>query len=263
MAQSETQEVLTYRVEDGVGWIRLNRPRQRNALDARLRAALGQAVKQGARDEAARVLVITGEGPAFCAGADINEFADIQGLGALPDEYGSLLTALRSATKPTIAAVRGAAAGIGVALALCCDLRLATPDAFFRLAFVDIGLTVDGGSTWLLPRIIGAARTLELCYTGRRLGAEEAERWGLLNRVVAPDQLETAVGELAGRLARGPRAALAAMKRSLVYGEGASFEDTVTFEFLLQSTLIGAPDFREGVAAFLDKRAPAFGKTEG
>ena len=106
--------------------------------------------------------MITGEGPAFCAGADINEFADIQGLGALPDEYGSLLTALRSATKPTIAAVRGAAAGIGVALALCCDLRLATPDAFFRLAFVDIGLTVDGGSTWLLPRIIGAARTLEL-----------------------------------------------------------------------------------------------------
>lgn len=263
MAQSETQEVLTYRVENGVGWIRLNRPRQRNAMDTRLREALAQAVKQGARDESARVLVVTGEGPAFCAGADINEFTDIQGLGVLPDQYGSLLTALRATPKPTIAAIRGAAAGIGVALALCCDLRLATPDAFFRLAFVDIGLTVDGGSTWLLPRVIGTARTLELCYTGRRVGAEEAERWGLLNRVVAPEELETVVGELAGSLARGPRSALAAMKRSMLYGEGASFEDTVTFEFLLQGTLIGAPDFREGVSAFLEKRTPTFGQSEG
>lgn len=260
MAQSETQDVLTYRVDDGVAWIRLNRPAQRNALDGRLRGALLQAVKQAARDEAARALVLTGEGPAFCAGADINEFTDLDRMGVLPDEYGSLLSTLRTVQKPTIASIRGAAAGIGVALALCCDLRLATPDAFFRVAFVDIGLTVDGGATWLLPRLIGSARTLELCYTGRRLGAEEAERWGLLNQVVAPDQLETAAADLAGKLARGPRSALAAMKRSVVYGEGAGFEDTVTFEFLLQSTLVGAPDFREGVAAFLEKRAPVFGK---
>lgn len=259
MAQSEAQDVLTYQVEEGVGWIRLNRPGQRNAIDARLRGALLQAIKQGVRDESARVLVVAGEGPAFCAGADINEFTDLEGLGALPDEYGTLLTTLRTAPKPTIAAIRGAAAGIGVALALCCDLRLATPEAFFRVAFVDIGLTVDGGGTWLLPRIIGPARTLELCYTGRRLGAEEAERWGLVNRVVGPEELETAVRELAARLARGPKAALAAMKRSVAYGEEAGFEETVTFEFLLQSTLIGAPDFKEGVAAFLEKRPPNFG----
>lgn len=259
MAQSEAQDVLTYQVEEGVGWIRLNRPGQRNAIDARLRGALLQAIKQGVRDESARVLVVAGEGPAFCAGADINEFTDLEGLGALPDEYGTLLTTLRTAPKPTIAAIRGAAAGIGVALALCCDLRLATPEAFFRVAFVDIGLTVDGGGTWLLPRIIGPARTLELCYTGRRLGAEEAERWGLVNRVVGAEELETAVRELAARLARGPKAALAAMKRSVAYGEEAGFEETVTFEFLLQSTLIGAPDFKEGVAAFLEKRPPDFG----
>lgn len=259
MAQSEAQDVLTYQVEEGVGWIRLNRPGQRNAIDARLRGALLQAIKQGVRDESARVLVVAGEGPAFCAGADINEFTDLEGLGALPDEYGTLLTTLRTAPKPTIAAIRGAAAGIGVALALCCDLRLATPEAFFRVAFVDIGLTVDGGGTWLLPRIIGPARTLELCYTGRRLGAEEAERWGLVNRVVGAEELEAAVRELAARLARGPKAALAAMKRSVAYGEEAGFEETVTFEFLLQSTLIGAPDFKEGVAAFLEKRPPNFG----
>ena len=263
MAQSETQEVLTYRVEDGVGWIRLNRPRQRNAIDGRLRAALLQAVKQGARDEAARVLVVTGEGAAFCAGADVNEFTDVDGMSVLPDQYGSLMNMLRTAPKPTIAAIRGAAAGIGVALALCCDLRLATPDAFFRVAFVDLGLTVDGGSTWLLPRLIGSARTLELCYTGRRLGAEEAGRWGLVNQLVGPEELESAAADLAGRLARGPRAALAAMKRSVAYAEGASFEDTVTFEFLLQSTLIGAPDFKEGVSAFLQKRTPRFGGGEG
>lgn len=259
MAESEAPEVLTYQVEDGIGWIRLNRPRQRNALDGRLRGALLQAVKQGVRDESARVLVVTGEGAAFCAGADVNELTQMEGMGALPDEYGTLLTTLRGAPKPTIAAIRGAAAGIGVALALCCDLRVAAADAFFRLAFVDIGLTVDGGATWLLPRVIGSARTLELCYTGRRLGAEEAERWGVVNRVVAPDQLETAARELAAKLARGPRAALAAMKRSVAYGEEAGFEETVTFEFLLQSTLAGAPDFREGVSAFLEKRPPSFG----
>ena len=263
MAQSETEEILTYQVEDGVGWIRLNRPRQRNAIDARLRAALLAAVKQAARDETARVLVVTGEGPAFCAGADINEFTDFEGLGGLPDEYGTLLTTLRAMPKPTIASIRGAAAGIGVGLALCCDLRLATPDAFFRVAFVDIGLTVDGGATWLLPRVIGSARTLELCYTGRRLAAEEAERWGLVNRVVPTDQLDTAVAELAGKLARGPRAALGAMKRSVAYGEQAGFEETVTFEFLLQSTLVGTPDFKEGVTAFLEKRAPNFGGGAG
>ncbi|MBO0743739.1 MAG: enoyl-CoA hydratase/isomerase family protein [Candidatus Dormibacteraeota bacterium] len=262
MAQSEAPEVLTYRVEDGVGWIRLNRPRQRNALDARLRGALLQAVRQGARDESARVLVVTGEGAAFCAGADVNEFTQLQGMGPLPDEYGALLTTLRGAPKPTVAAIRGAAAGIGVALALCCDLRVAATDAFFRLAFVDIGLTVDGGATWLLPRLIGTARTLELCYTGRRLEAAEAERWGLVNQVVAPEQLESAARDLAARLARGPRGALAAMKRSVAYGEDAGFEETVTFEFLLQSTLVGSPDFKEGVSAFLEKRAPSFGAEE-
>lgn len=262
MAREETgTEVLTYGVEDGVGWIRLNRPAQRNALDARLRQALLGAVRQAARDEAARVLVVTGEGPAFCAGADVGELRGAENLGALPDEYGTLLTTLRAAPKPTIAAIRGAAAGIGVALALCCDLRIAAPDAFFRLAFVDIGLTVDGGATWLLPRLIGSARTLELCYTGRRLGAEEAERWGLVNRVAAADELEPAVRELAQKLARGPRAALAAMKRSVAYAESATFEEAVTFEFLLQRTLVGAPDFKEGISAFLQKRVPEFSRS--
>jgi 2-(1,2-epoxy-1,2-dihydrophenyl)acetyl-CoA isomerase len=250
-------------VEDGIGWIRLNRQPQRNAIDAELRKALMATVRQGSRDDAARVLVVTGEGPAFCAGADINEFGQLDNLGRLPDEYGALLTALRGAPKPTIAAIRGAAAGIGVALALCCDLRIASLDAFFRVAFVDLGLTVDGGATWLLPRLIGSARTLELCYTGRRLGAEEAERWGLINQIVGAGELDPAVEELAARLARGPKAALAAMKRSVAYGEGAGFEEAVTFEFLLQGTLVGAADFREGVAAFLEKRPPTFGTTEG
>lgn len=261
MAQNET-EVLTYRVENAVAWIHLNRPAQRNALDVELRRALVGAVKQASRDAGVRAVVVIGDGNAFCAGADVGEFdrLDAEGLRRLAGDYEALLTTLRGMAKPTVAAIRGAAAGIGASIALCCDLRIATPDAFFREAFVDLGLTVDGGATWLLPRIVGSARALELCYTGRRLGSEEAERWGLVNRVVGEQDLEPHARQLAEQLARGPQRALAAMKRSVAYGEGSSFEDALEFEFLLQSTLVDAPDFREGVAAFLEKRAPRFGE---
>ncbi|MGH7911320.1 MAG: enoyl-CoA hydratase/isomerase family protein [Candidatus Dormibacteraceae bacterium] len=257
--------VLTSRVENEVGWIHLNRPQQRNALNGDLRRGLIAALKQAVRDPAVRAIVLIGDGRSFCAGADIGEFDrfDEEGLAPLAADYGVMLTTLRGASKPTIAAIRGAAAGIGVSLALCCDLRIATPDAFFREAFVDLGLTVDGGATWLLPRIVGSARALELCYTGRRLGSQEAERWGLVNQVVAEDRLEAAARELAEKLARGPRQALAAIKRSVAYGESATFEESVDFEFLLQGTLVGAPDFREGVAAFLAKRSPRFHGGDG
>ena len=228
---------VRYQVENGVGWIRLNRPHRRNALGTELLEALQDTVRRAVRDEGARVLVLTGEGPAFCAGADVNDLAPDGWGDALGDDYEALVTTLRSVPKPTIAALRGATVGIGVSIALCCDLRVATQDAFFRMAAADLGLTVDGGVTWLLPRAVGTARAFELCYTGRRLAAAEAERWGMLNQVVPTDDLETAVRALAEPLARGLRAALAAMKRSILYGQDADFDDTVRFEHLLQRSL--------------------------
>ncbi|MFZ0217427.1 MAG: enoyl-CoA hydratase-related protein [Candidatus Dormiibacterota bacterium] len=259
MTSSETAG-LQYAVERGVAWISLNRPEARNALDRELRRALVAAVKQAARDRAARVIVIGGEGPAFCAGADVREMAgeDREPLEVVRADYEALLTQLRTTPKPTIAAIRGAAAGIGVSIALSCDLRYATPDAFLREAFVDIGLTVDGGATWLLPRLVGSARALELFYTGRRLPAEEAERWGVVNAIVPPDELEARVRTVASQLARGPAAALGAIKRSVAYAETSTFEEALDFEFLLQGVQFTGSDFKEGTTAFLEKRRPHF-----
>jgi len=229
---------VRYQVEKGVGWIRLNRPDRRNALGTELLEALRDTVRRAVRDEGARVLVLTGEGSAFCAGAYVNDLARDGWGDALSDDYEALVTALRSVPKPTIVALRGATVGIGVSIALCCDLRVAAEDAFFRIAVADLGLTVDGGATWLLPRAVGTARAFELCYTGRRLAAAEAERWGLVNQVVPADDLEGAVRALAEPLARGPRAALAATKRSILHGQDADFDDTVRFELLLQRSLV-------------------------
>ena len=259
MTDAAQTEVVRSTVENGVAWIRLNRPDRRNAINPEMRSALADAVRQAGRAAEARVVVVTGEGAAFCAGADVQDFTGRdRDVTRLRGEYESLLTGLRSMTKPTIAAIRGPAAGIGASIAFACDLRYAGTDAFFREAFVDLGLTVDGGATWLLPRLVGAGRALELFYTGRRLAADEAERWGVVNHVTEPDELEGTVREVAEQLAQGPAGALAAMKRSVNYAAGSSFEEAIDFEFLLQGVQMQGDDFKEGVAAFREKRRPRF-----
>jgi 2-(1,2-epoxy-1,2-dihydrophenyl)acetyl-CoA isomerase len=260
MAESVAEaQVLDFRREDGVAWIRLSRPEKMNAINTPLRRALEAAIKDAERDPEVRAVVLIGSGRAFCAGADVAELRDrTVTLPEIRAEYETGLGRLRTMPKPTIAAVNGVAAGIGVSLALACDLRYAAPEASFVEAFVNIGLTVDGGATWLLPRLVGTGRALELFYTGRPLGAEEAERWGLVNRVVPADQLEASVRELAQRLAQGPSLALGAIKRSVNYALGASFEETLDFEFRLQEVQMEHQDFAEGVAAFLEKRPARF-----
>jgi 2-(1,2-epoxy-1,2-dihydrophenyl)acetyl-CoA isomerase len=257
-AQTETQ-VVTYAVENGVAWIRLNRPDSLNAINGELRHALAGAVKRAERDESARVVVVTGAGRGFCAGADVREFQSREGeIDQIRQDYELVMTRLRAMPKPTIAAMNGVAAGIGASLALACDLRIAVPTASIVEAFVRIGLTVDGGATWLLPRLIGTGRALEMFYTGDPLPAEEALALGAVNRVVEPDQLEPATRELAERLAAGPAQALGAIKRSVNYALEATFEEAVDFEFHLQGAQMRGEDFREGVAAFLEKRPPRF-----
>jgi 2-(1,2-epoxy-1,2-dihydrophenyl)acetyl-CoA isomerase len=143
---------------------------------------------------------------------------------------------------------------------MACDIRYAAPEASFVEAFVKIGLTVDGGASWLLPRLIGSGKALEMFYTGDALPADEAERLGLVNRVVPASELEKTAGELAGRLAAGPAGALAAIKRSVNRAQSSTFEEAVDYEFHLQAARMLDPDFEEGVGAFLEKRAPRFGR---
>jgi len=259
MAEATTGAVVGYEVVNGVAWIRLNRPESLNAVNGELRRALADAVKRADRDDEAKVVVVTGEGRAFCAGADVREFGSVRGsVEDIRGEYEFLLGRLHGMPKPTIAALNGVAAGIGASIALVCDLRYAVPQASFVEAFVKIGLTVDGGASWLLPRLIGTGKALEMCYTGDPLGAEEAARLGLVNRVLEPAELEPFVRQLAERLAAGPTKALGAIKRSVAYSMQATLEEAMEFEFHLQAAQMRNEDHREGVTAFLEKRQPRF-----
>jgi 2-(1,2-epoxy-1,2-dihydrophenyl)acetyl-CoA isomerase len=255
MTETAAEQPVIYSVEDAVAWVRLNRPEKRNAVSGPLRSALAAAVRQAERDEEVRVVVVTGSGSAFCAGADVRELQGREGaVDAIRTEYERILVGLRTMPKPTIAAVNGVAAGIGASVAMCCDLRYAVPEAYFKEAFVNIGLTVDGGVSWLLPRIVGSGKALELFYTGDDLSAAEAERMGLVNHVVDADDLEPTVRALAKRLASGPAEALGAMKRSVNFAATATLEEAMDFEFLLQGVMMENPEFRARVQAFIERR---------
>lgn len=256
MTEQAVEQTVKLESADGVAWLRLNRPQKLNAVSNDMRRALIEALKQVERDAAVRVIVLTGEGRAFCSGADITEFGERQPGLDIAGEYSQVLTRLRGIPKPVIAAVNGVCAGIGASFAIACDLRLAAPEASFVLAFVLRGLAVDGGATWMLPRLIGRGKALEMFYTGRPMGAEEAERLGLVNQVIPADQLLAKTQELAAALARGPRAALGAIKRSVNYSEEAGFEDAHNFEFALQGVQLAGPEFKEGLSAFVEKRQP-------
>jgi 2-(1,2-epoxy-1,2-dihydrophenyl)acetyl-CoA isomerase len=259
MSEAVAADVVRTALENGVLWIRLNRPDSMNAVNAELRRALAAAVRDAERNPEVRAVVVTGTGRAFCSGADVREFANREGaVEQIAGEYHRILNGLRTMPKPTIAAMNGVAAGIGASIAMACDLRFATPEASLVEAFVKIGLTPDGGATWFLPRFIGTAKALEVMYTGDPLKAEDAERLGLYNRVLPAAELEGAVRELAERLAAGPTMALAAAKRSVNFGADVPFEEAVDFEFLLQGVQMQGEDFKEGVAAFLEKRKPQF-----
>lgn len=252
-------DAVTLEQDAGVAWITLNRPESMNAVNSELRSRLTEVIRQVERDGDVRSVVLTGAGRAFCAGADVKEFASREGtMASIRAEYESILTRLRSMPKPAIAAMNGVAAGIGASLALACDIRIAVPQASLVEAFVRIGLTADGGATWLLPRFLGPGKAFEMIFTGRPLGADEAERFGVVNRVVPPEQLEETVRKLATSLAAGPTRAIAAAKRSVNFAMNSSFEEAIDFEFHLQGVMMDTADFQEGVAAFVDKRAPAF-----
>src|SRR3982075_1988289 len=222
MATTEVEQHVAVHVHDGVGLIQLNRPEKMNAIGALTRKQLGEAIKQAERDDAVRVVVLTGSGRAFCSGADVTEMVADGGMrtpedvgNVLRNEYMPMLVRLRTMPKPVIAAMNGPAVGIGASYALACDIRIAVPDAYLLEAFVNIGLAPDGGVSWLLPRLAGTAVAYEMFFTGKPLPAADAHRLGIINRLVPAERLEAEVGELASQLVAQPRQALAAAKRAV------------------------------------------------
>ena len=252
---------LRVEVDEGIATLTLDRPDARNALDAALKGELLDAVRMADHDPAVRVVVLTGAGAAFCAGQDLREATspDAPNLSTvLRETYNPLILAMRRLDKPIVAAVNGVAAGAGVALALACDLRIAADSASFVLAFGRIGLVPDSGTTWFLPRLVGAARAAELALVGDPLSAADAERWGLVNRVVPAEALAAEARAVATRLAAGAPHAMALAKRLLNGAFAAGLEDQLEAEADAQGIAGRTADHREGVAAFLDKRPPRF-----
>ncbi len=258
---------IRYEVRNGVGWIRLNRPDKLNALTTRLAQETLDALASAREDEGIRCLVITGEGRGFSAGQDLTEFTAATGGDGgggldvaehLRSGYNRMITSIVELPMPSIAAVNGVAAGAGLSLALACDVRIASDAARFLQAFVKIGLVPDSGGNWLLPRIVGFAKALEMSITGDLLDAQEALRIGLVHRVVPADEFETAVTEFAERMAGGPTLAIGATKALMSDALRLSLTETLEREAVTQADLAGSSDFAEGIGAFLDKREPDF-----
>ena len=261
MATEVEQHVMVH-VHDGVGLIQLNRPEKMNAIGALTRQQLGEAIKQAERDDAVRVVVLTGSGRAFCSGADVTEMVAGAGMrtpedvgNVLRNEYMPMLTRLRTMPKPVIAAMNGPAIGIGASYALACDIRIATPEAYLMEAFVNIGLAPDGGVSWLLPRLAGTGVAYEMFFTGKPLSAADAHRLGVINRIVPAERLEAEVRELAAQLAAQPRQAMAAAKRAVNHALESSYEEALEFESYLQEAQAGSQEFVDGVQAFLARRS--------
>jgi 2-(1,2-epoxy-1,2-dihydrophenyl)acetyl-CoA isomerase len=252
---------LRYEVADAVATLTLDRPEARNALDATLKRELLGAIRAAGRDRAVRALILTGAGAAFSAGQDLREASgpDAPPLSTvLRETYNPLILAMRRLDKPIVAAVNGVAAGAGLALALACDLRVAADTASFVLAFGRVGLVPDSGTTWFLPRLVGPARAAELALVGDPVTAGDAERWGLVNRVVPAADVLHEAHAIAARLATGAPLALALTKRALNRSFDATLEAQLEDEASLQGVAGRSADHREGVAAFLEKRPPRF-----
>jgi 2-(1,2-epoxy-1,2-dihydrophenyl)acetyl-CoA isomerase len=249
---------------NGVATITLNRPDKLNAFIGHMRRDLAEALEHAGSDRNTRVVIITGAGRAFCAGGDIaftaelmqqrdaEEFSRILGAGR------RVILAIRQMTKPVIAAVNGPASGAGCNLALACDMRIAANTATFSQSFAKVGLHPDWGGTYFLPRLVTPNKACEMFFLGESIDAAEAARLGIVNQVVAPEELESATMELAQRLRAAPPIALAAAKHAVYMSQAAELEEMLRYETEAQLRCFESDDGHEGIHAFLEKREPKF-----
>src|SRR5436190_4550066 len=244
--------------DGAVQTITLNRPEVLNAFNRALHKALREALKE-ARDPEVRAVVLTGAGRGFSAGQDLTEFSETGDVGAtLRATYHPNVLAIRRLEKPVVAAVNGVCAGAGLSLACVCDMRLAADNALFVPGFIGIGLVPDAGGTFFLHRLLGAPRAFEWMSSNRRLTAAEAHAWGLVSEVVEADALQARAAELAAFYAGLPTRAIGMTKRLFDHADSATLEEQLELEAQLQAAATQTDDFREGVAAFLEKREPRF-----
>lgn len=268
---SDASSAVLIENESAVRTVRLNRPDVLNACNDDLLGSLAAALKDAERDESVRCVVLTGAGRAFCSGQDLddvkrrNEEHKSAG-GDQPIELGDhlrhmyhpVIARIRAMEKPVIAAVNGVAAGAGCSLALAADVRIAAESASFIEVFINVGLVPDSGSTFMLPRLIGVSRAMELCFTGRKVGAAEALALGLCSQVVPDDQLAETTMKLAGKLASLPTRAIGLTKRAINAAWTHDLDTQLEYEAQLQTVAGKTHDHREGVTAFLEKRKPEF-----
>lgn len=254
-------EFLKYDVQGGVATITLNRPEVYNALNNEITFELQTAFKAVKKDAEVRVVVLTGEGKAFCSGQDLKasskepnrSFSD-----SIHKRYNPIIKAIRNLPKPVICKLNGVAAGAGCSFALACDLVVAAESAKLIEVFVNIGLVLDSGSSYFLPRLLGSAKAFELATMGTRVSATEAEKIGLINRAVADDKLDEAVKAYTDFYANAPTKAIGLMKKMLNKSQHATLDEMLNYEAYCQDIAGASSDHKEGVTAFLEKRKPKF-----
>jgi 2-(1,2-epoxy-1,2-dihydrophenyl)acetyl-CoA isomerase len=267
VSETQTQlETVNLLVADGAATIELNRPAGLNAWNGQLGIDLLAALGTVHEDDAVRAVRITGSGRAFSSGADLKDVSgdDLTPEGLpnvykrLTEVYHPVMVAIRELPKPVVAAVNGPAVGIGCSLALCCDLVIAAESAYFLLAFVNIGLVADGGSSLFVPARVGVARAAEMALLGERIPAAKALEWGLINETSPDESFAPRSLELTAKLARGATRAYAATKQELNQRVYSGMTEQLELEARLQQEMVGTADFVEGVTAFLQKREAAF-----
>jgi enoyl-CoA hydratase/carnithine racemase len=257
-------EYIQVAESEGILTITLNRPDRLNALIGHMRRDLAEALEHAGSDRGVRVVIITGAGRGFCAGGDIAFMAelmqrrDVEEFSRILGAGRRVLLAIRQMTKPVIASINGPASGAGCNLALACDLRIASTTATFSQSFAKVGLHPDWGGTYFLPRLVTPNKACEMFFLGESIDAAEAARLGIVNQVVAPEELESTVLQLAERLRAAPPIALAAAKHAVYISQAAELEEMLRYETEAQLRCFESDDGHEGVHAFLEKREPKF-----
>jgi 2-(1,2-epoxy-1,2-dihydrophenyl)acetyl-CoA isomerase len=254
-------QFLKYSLEAGVATITLNRPEVYNALNDEITYEFQAALKEVAKDNTVRVVVLTGEGKAFCSGQDLKTSSGDQKrsfLQSLHKRYNPIISAMRSLPKPIVCRLNGVAAGAGCSLALACDIIVAAEEATLIEVFINIGLVPDSGSSYFLPRLIGMAKAFEMCSMGTRIKATEAAAMGLINKAVPAEQLDAAVKTYTDYFANAPTKSIGLIKKMLAKSATSTLDEMLAYEAYCQEIAGSSHDYKEGVAAFLEKRKPEF-----